>query len=144
MDIMSKEIDIFIRVLQKAPAKTGVAIAIFRYKGIMKETYFTCLERTQNRSIILAAKTAIESLSTSCIVNLHTQNNFGFSYMAERRHKKWINRDIGDQLLFTVDKGGHTLNLIDCSTSIEGKNYQQALSQRLRNIQGNALFKGRE
>ncbi|AEB23435.1 MULTISPECIES: hypothetical protein [Bacillus] len=139
---MSKEIDIFIRVLQKAPAKTGVAIAIFRYKGIMKETYFTCLERTQNRSIILAAKTAIESLSTSCIVNLHTQNNFGFSYMAERRHKKWVNRDVGDQLLSTVEKECHTLNLIDCSATIEGKKYQQALSKRLRNIQRNSVERG--
>ena len=139
---MSKEIDIFIRVLQKAPANTGVAIAIFRYKGIMKETYFTCLERTQNRSIILAAKTAIESLSTSCIVNLHTQNNFGFSYMAERRHKKWVNRDVGDQLLSTVEKECHTLNLIDCSATIEGKKYQQALSKRLRNIQRNSVERG--
>jgi len=67
-------------------------------------------------------------------VNLFTQNNFGFSYMAERKNKKWVNRDIGDQLVEATEKGGHTLNLIDCSAIEEGKKYQQALSQRLRSI----------
>ncbi|ASB89343.1 Ribonuclease H [Bacillus sonorensis] len=128
------EIDIFVRVLQKAPAESGKAVVIHRYKEIAKETYFTCLERTQNRSIILASKIAIESLSYSCKVNLYTQNNFGFSYMFERKHKKWVNRDVGDQLLEAIEKGGHTLNLIDCSATEEGKKYQQALAQRLRNI----------
>lgn len=129
---MTKEIDIFIRVLQKPPATKGQAIVLYRYGDKVKELYFSTLGRTQNRSIILASIIAIEGLNTNCTINLHTQNNFGFSFMGKRIKKKWVNRDMGDLLVAAIAEGSHKVNHIDCSATDKGKDYQQALAVKLR------------
>lgn len=127
-----REIDIFIRVIQTAPAKVGSAIVLYRYRGKVKELYFSTLEITHNRSIILASINAIEGLKDSCTVNLYTQNNFGFAFMGNQ--KKWVNRDIGNRLSSCIERGGHKVDFIDCSASDKGKDFQQALAVRLRNF----------
>ncbi|WP_369355873.1 hypothetical protein [Lysinibacillus capsici] len=84
---MLKEIDVFVRVLQKAPAQHGQAIVLYRYKGKLKEIYFSALGHTQNRSIILASALAIQGIKDNCTINLYTQSNFGFSFMREGNKK---------------------------------------------------------
>ena len=122
------EVDVFIRVHQTV--NKGQDIVLYRYKGKVKELYFSTLETTHNRSIILASKIGIEGLNSSCIVNLHTQCNFGFKFM--ENSKKWVNRDVGDLLAVAIAEGGHKVNFIDCSATEEGKDYQQALEVKLR------------
>jgi ribonuclease HI len=129
---MAKEIDIFIRVLQTPPSKRGKAIVLYRYGNRIKELYFSTLETTQNRSIILAAVIAVEGLKYSCHINIYTQSNFGFAFM--KNAKKWVNRDMGDLLTAALINGGHSVKYIDCSQTDEGKDYQQELAVRLRNI----------
>lgn len=129
-----KEVDIFVRVLQTSPAKTGLVVVLYRYGNKIKELYFSTLERTQNRSIIRALIEAIEGLTSSCCVNLYTQNNFGFSFMNRGKWAKWTNGDIGKVLADKLEYGKHKANFIDCSISEEGKEYQQALAIRLRNF----------
>jgi ribonuclease HI len=129
---VTKEIEIFVRVLQTPPAKQGLAIVLYRYKGRVKELYFSTLERTPNRSVILASTIAIEGLNGACNINLYTQSNFGFLFMMKKVNKKWVNRDVGNVLIETIAKGGHEVNLIDCSATDEGKDYQQALAAKLK------------
>lgn len=124
-------IDIFVRVLQTPPTQTGSAVVLYRFGNKIKELYFSTLENTQNRSIILASAIAIQGLKYRCNISLYTQNNFGFAYM-ENHKKKWVNRDIGNLLAESISKGGHMVKFNDCSLTEESKDYQQALASRLK------------
>ena len=127
---MEKEIDIYIRVIQTNPANRGRAIILYKLGQNMKEIHFSTLERTHNRSIILSSTIAMEGLKYNCIVNLYTQNNFGFKFM--KNSKKWVNRDSGEGLHHIAAFGGHTVNYIDCSVTEEGKNHQQMLATKMK------------
>ncbi|MFJ6411919.1 hypothetical protein ACIQLG_03900 [Terribacillus saccharophilus] len=127
-------VDIYVRVIQKDSQKHGIAFVIFNYKGRKKELYFTTLENTQNRSIILACSNSLLALKKSCIVNLHTQTNFGFKFMENT--KKWVNRDAGVRLLKIINQGRHHINFIDYSASPEGRETQQLMNQKLIYIGG--------
>ncbi len=125
-----KKVDIFVRVLQKPPAKHGSAIVIYRYKNNYKELYFSSLGSTQNKSIIFSSVVAIEGLKASCKINLYTQNNFGFKFMSNQ--KKWVNRFEGNILLKAIEIGGHEINFIDCSSMDSTKIYQNTLAAKLK------------
>lgn len=127
---MIERVDVFVRVLQTPPAKKGLAIVLYRYKGNIKDFYFSTFEITQNRSIILASIIAIEGLKFGYDLNLHTQTNFGFKYT--KNSKKWVNRDIGEHLNYVIERGGHEVTFIDCLDTDESKDYQQALAVRLK------------
>ncbi len=44
---------------------------------------------------------------------------------------------MGNMLVDAINKGGHVVNHIDCSQTDEGKDFQQALADRLRKFSHN-------
>lgn len=124
------ELDIFIRVLQKTSKKYGQVIILYSFGANRKEVYFSSLETTHNRSIILASAVAIDQLKKPSKVNLYFQSNFGFKAMDN--NKKWVNRDLGESLKQSILIGGHDINFINCSLSDKGKMYQNELDKKLK------------
>ncbi|MDQ0300411.1 hypothetical protein J2S78_002858 [Salibacterium salarium] len=129
------EVNVYVRVNHSNykvhnPRNIGNVLVVWEYKGRTKETYFTSLETTHNRSILLASVIALEQLKKPCTVNLYVQTAIGEKFLYNA--KKWTNRDLGDKLTLAKINGGHVLNIVDCSWTEKGKDLMNKLAQKLK------------
>jgi len=126
------KVKIFIKVKYNYSTSRGKGIILMDCFGRRKEIYFSSLERTCNRAIMVATINALKTLNRPCEVSLYVQTNIGIRYLSNsKKNNKWVNKDLGEIILATIEKGKHSIEIIDCSHFSEGQLYQESLEGKL-------------